>query len=196
MAVPFVDWVRPTLKGAVVDLNHFIPAKFDLYEFDDGNVAAATSRRWFMHWDGLISEPAEEVMLGWSAGDSVAIVCTSGRSYDRAEARFRAAHAALGGDVLPIPGRPQGPLATKQTMDEFENSELWTGTGEAPNPENVAETAAPEGFSIGYQRLGGGIVFIAAVNVEPARFKIRKVQDWSAYDIDARTSFPLSALNR
>lgn len=182
----------------MVDLELFVPAGFDLYEFDDGDVTAARSaspRRWFVHWDGLIGAPAEEVMLGWSAGDSVAIVCTSGQRYDRADARFRAAHVALGGEVLPIPGRPQGPMATNQTMDGFRNSDLWTGTGDASNPEVVAETAAAEGYSIGYQRLGEGIVFIATVNVESAQFRIREVQDWSPYDVDPRTSFPLSALD-
>ncbi|SHK63513.1 hypothetical protein [Actinacidiphila paucisporea] len=60
----------------------------------------------------------------------------------------------------------------------------------------AAETAELEGFSVGYQRLESGLAFIAAVNVDPAEFAIRKVKDWSAYDIDARTGFPLSALNR
>ncbi|WP_069464572.1 hypothetical protein [Actinacidiphila rubida] len=182
----------------MVDLIRFVPPEFDLFQFDDGQPTMGrgpASRRWFIHWDGLIGAPAEEVMLGWSAGDSLVIVCTSGRRYDRSEARFRASHVALGGDVLPIPGRPQGPLATNQTMEELRNSELWTGTGDAPNPEDTGETAAAEGYSIGYQRLRDGIVFIAAVNVEPAQFRIRKVQDWSPYDVDPRTSFPLSALS-
>lgn len=182
----------------MVDMNHFVPPEFDLYEFDEGNVTTgrdSTPRRWFIHWDGLIDAPAEEVMLGWAAGDSIAIVCTSGRRYDRSEARLRAAHVALGGDVLTIPGRPQGPLATGRAMNEFRNSQLWTGTADTPNTEDAAEAASPEGYSIGYQRLRDGIVFIAAVNVETTQFRIRKVQDWSPYDIDPRASFPLSALD-
>ncbi|MFG1805412.1 hypothetical protein [Streptomyces sp. NPDC049040] len=179
----------------MVDVHVFVPAEFDLYEFDEGKAGEGRSpggRRWFGHWDGLIGEPAEEVHLGWSSGGAVAIVCTSGRSYGRAEARSRAAHLALGGDALPIPGRPQGPRATHEAIEGFEGSGLWTG-GSAPDQEDFAETAAPDGFSIGYRRLEGGIVFIAAVNVDPARFGIRRVQDWSVYDVDARTGFPLGA---
>ncbi|MFI1093757.1 hypothetical protein [Streptomyces sp. NPDC020917] len=181
----------------MVALTFYVPATFDLYEFDDGSVATGQStppKRWFVHWDGLIGAPAEEVILGWSAGDAVAMVCTSGGDYDRAGARFRAAHLALGGDALPIPGRPQGILATNQAMEELTTSGLWTGSGDVPDHEVTAETAAADGFAIGHQRVGGCSVFIAAVNVEPARFAVRTVRDWSAYDVDARTSFPRGAL--
>jgi len=183
----------------VVALTFFLPATFDLYEFDDVRAGAGQSvapKRWFVHWDGLIGEPAEEVVLGWSAGDAVALVCTSGSRYDRAEARFRAAHVALGGDALAIPGRPQGIRATNQAMEELRNSERWTGRGDLPDHEVTAETAAPDGFAIGYQRLGGCLVFIAAVNVEPVRFGVRTVRDWSAYDVDGRAGFPRSAVDR
>ncbi|MCA1221890.1 hypothetical protein [Streptomyces sp. 8L] len=185
----------------MVDLSSFVPAEFDLYEFDDSNGAMKQSmaqRRWFSQWDGLIGAPAEEVALGWSAGDSVVIVCTSGRWYDRAEARTRAAHLALGGNALPIPDRPQGPLATNQAISAIGNSdELWTGTADTRALlGGTAETAAPNGFSIGYQRIRDGFAFIVSVGIDPAKFKIRKVQDWSVYDIDARSSFPLSVLNR
>ncbi|WP_433889670.1 hypothetical protein [Streptomyces sp. CA-111067] len=180
-------------------MSRFVPAEFDLYEFDDRDATASrgtAQRRRFGSWNGLIGAPAADVSLDWSAGDSKVIVCTSGQSYDRAQARYRAGHVALGGDALPIPGRPQGPGATFQALDEFASSDdLWTVTGDAANPEAVAETAALDGFSIGHRRIEDGIVFIAAVNVEPARFEIRKVRDWSVYDVDAGTGFPLSALN-
>lgn len=180
-------------------MNHFVPAPFDLYEFDDGNLAAPRTparKRWFSHWDGMIGAPAEDVTLGWSAGDSMALVCTSGRRFDRTEARHRAGHLALGGDTLPIAGRPQGPLATHRAIDDVARSDaLWTATGDAADPQDASETAAPAGFSIGYRRLGDVLVFIAAVNVDLAEFGVRKVRDWSAYDLDARTGFPLRALN-
>ncbi|SEG92220.1 hypothetical protein SAMN05216223_12587 [Actinacidiphila yanglinensis] len=190
----------------MVEEQRFVPAEFGLHEFDDGDVAAgggAAARRWFSHWDGLIGAPAEEVHLGWAAAGSVVIVCTSGRRYDRAEARFRAAHLALGGDALPLAARPRGPLATHQAIDALANSEaLWTrtgtgiaGSGSGPGTEeDRAETATADGFSMGYQRLGDVVVFVVAVQLDPARFRVRPVDDWSAYAVDARTGFPLSAL--
>jgi len=71
-------------------MNLFIPATFDLFEFDDRSVVlstASTTSRWFSHFDGLIGLPAEEVSLGWRHGTTAVIVCTSGCSYDQAEAR-------------------------------------------------------------------------------------------------------------
>jgi hypothetical protein len=40
------------------------------------------------------------------------------------------------------------------------------------------------------------MIFAAAVGVGPDRLRVGEVVDWAAYDLDARTSFPLSDLNR
>ena len=94
-------------------MTRFVPSRFALYEFDDRdqqagpvrrwlNHWAGPVRRWLNHWDGALGQPAEEVTLAWSVDDAVVLVCTSGRDYDHAEARSRAAHLALGGDTLPV----------------------------------------------------------------------------------------------
>ena len=198
--LPRLAQTSRSTPGAVITLNLFVPAAFDLYEFDDRNVPTgrgAPRKRWFSHWDGLVGAPAEEVALGWSAGDAVAIVCTSGRHYDRAEARFRAAHLALGGDALPLGNRPEGPLATNQAINLIGSSpDLWTEAGDGADPGRTTESAISAGFSIGYRKHKGGFVFIAAVNIDPALFNVHMVDDWSVYDVDPRSTFPLSALNR
>jgi hypothetical protein len=190
----------------------FTPAAFELYEFDGRGDPArrdGAPRRWFSAFDGLIGAPAEQVHLGWSNGPASVIVCTSGLAYDTTQARARAAHLALGGDALPIPARPATPLDTHRTTDGISRADaLWSawpataggtrtpGGLSGPGGGEFAETAAPEGFSLGYRRLDGVVVFLAAVGVSPAGFGIRPVADWAAYDVDVRTELPLGALQR
>jgi hypothetical protein len=180
--------------------SRFVPALFDLYEFEDRTGAASqgtTHRRWFSHFDGLIGAPAEEVILGWSNGDMTVLVCTSGRFYDEAEARFRAAHVALGGDALPLRHRPESPQATFREIHRIESADdLWFEAPGLLTDGPPAQAALADGFSIGYKRLDDGMIFTAATGVDPHQLKVRKVQDWQPYDLDARTSFPLTALDR
>lgn len=181
------------------DVTHFVPAAFSLYEFDDAGWAgpAGAARRWFSHWDGLIGAPAEEVSLGWSVGGVMVLVATSGRSYDDADARFRAAHLALGGIELPVPHRPESATDTVREMERIRDAEdLWFEVPGVLPAGPSARAAICDGFAVGYNRLNRGTIFIAAVGISPDGFRVREVRDWDAYDVDARTSFPLSALNR
>jgi hypothetical protein len=182
------------------DVTRFTPATFSLYEFDDtgwagpGGVAA---RRWFSHWDGLIGAPAEEVSLGWAGDGAAVVVATSGRSYDDADARYRAAHLALGGSELPVPRRPESPAAVGREMERIRDAQdLWVEVPGVLPGGPPAWAVACDGFAVGYSRFNDGVIFVAAVGVGPDRFRVREVRDWGAYDVDARTSFPLSALNR
>jgi hypothetical protein len=180
-------------------VNHFVPAPFGLYEFDDTDRAGpdGAARRWFSHWNGLIGAPAEEVSLGWSAGGATVVVATSGRSYDDAYARFRAAHLALGGNELPIAHRPESPAAVGQEMKRIRDADdLWSEVPGVRPGGPPASAATGGGFAVGYNRLDDGIIFVAAVGIGPGQFRVRPVRDWGAYDVDARRSFPLSALNR
>lgn len=181
-------------------MTSFVPAAFDLYEFDDRARASSSGvavRRWFSHWDGLIGSPAEEVSLAWSDGDGTVVVCTSGRSYDEAGARLRAAHLALGGDELPVPRRPGSAAGIVREIERIgSGGDLWSEVPGFFPGEPGAEAAVCDGFAVGHNRLGSGAVFIAAVGVDPDQFRVRKVQDWDAYGVDATRGFPLSALNR
>jgi len=182
-------------------MNLFIPATFDLFEFDDRSVVmstASTTSRWFCHWDGPIGLPAEEVSLGWRHGNCAVIVCTSGRVYDQAEARARGAHLALGSMDLRVPHRPEDPADTLREIERLgSTAELWKEGPGLLVGELIAETAVLDGFMIAYQGLAsGGVVFLAATALTPAESRVQAVQDWSPYGVDATTSVPLDALRR
>jgi hypothetical protein len=63
-------------------------------------------------------------------------------------------------------------------------------------PGTSGETIIWDEFSLGCLELNTGAIFSAAASLDPRKFKVRKVENWQAYDADARTSFPLSALRR
>ena len=179
-------------------MRYYAPPQFELFEFDDESLGLGpqSSRRWFSHWNGLVGEPAEEVTLAWSTADATVLVATSGRDEPAEFARLSAAHLALGGTALPVPGRPG---STKDIVAEIERisatEELWApGPVIAPGgpPSHVA---AGDGFSLAYSAVGSETVLMAAVGVHPGQFSVRKVADWEAYDLDATTSHPLSELN-
>jgi hypothetical protein len=109
----------------------YVPPEFDLYEFDDECPSMATrARRWFSHWNGPIGAPAQEVRLGWSAGDATVLVGTQGQLQHEPWARLSAAHLALGGDDLPLARRPPSATATQRELQRIMSSdELWS---EAP----------------------------------------------------------------
>lgn len=172
---------------------NFVPARFALYEFDDCDQQAGSVRRWLNHWDGALGRPAEEVILGWSVDGAVVLVCTSGSDYDDAEARFRAAHLALGGNTLPVVKQSADVTDTVREMKRLSSTDqAWSQSKAAPDL-RFTTTATPE-FLTGYSLLDYGAVFFAAA---PARQpRIRPVDDWTLYDVDATVEFPLSALHR
>lgn len=174
----------------------FIPATFDLFEFDDSGKQAGPVRRWLDHWDGLVGQPAEEVTLGWSAGQTVALVCTSGREYSDTDARHRAVHLALGGITLPLSERPSNPADTHREIDRLSSatSDWYSGGGAADEQETRFVDASD--FTTGYRLLKRGAIFIAATGLKPDQLRTRPVSDWALYDVDATVSFPLSALHR
>ncbi len=178
-------------------MTDYVPATFDLYEFDDsegGQVGPA--RRWLDHWDGLIGHPAEEVTLGWAAGQVVAVVCTSGRHYTDADARRRAAHLVFGGITLPVPHRPADAGAAQRQMEMLcSTPSLWYSPGGSVGQGHTTLVEGP-GFTTGYRLLDCGAVFIAATHLPPDQLRTRPVHDWATYDVDATTRFPLSALHR
>lgn len=179
----------------------FVPATFDLFEFDDRSVVssrASTTSRWFSHWDGLIGSPAEEVSLAWRHGTSAALVCTSGRSYDQADARARAAQLALGNVDLSVPNRPEDPASTFEEIERISTtSQLWQEEAALIVGELTTEAAVLDGFMMAYQLLAsGGALFFAATALFPAESRVRVVQDWSPYGVDATTSVPLDTLRR
>ena len=166
----------------------FVPPVFDLYEFDDGapSDAPRPARCWFRNWNGLIGSPAEEVTLGWSAGDATVLVGTRGIVHDEPWARHEAALLLLSGDDILLPSRPTSPCAVHRELERIMSTdELWSA---APAPfagGPAAQAAVLDGYALAYCLLGGGAVFVAAVGVDPGRVRIRKVRDWTTYDHNA-----------
>jgi hypothetical protein len=179
-------------------VNYYVPPRFDLFEFDEESLGLSpqSSQRWFSHWNGLISEPAEEVTLAWSTVGATVLVATSGRDEPTVFARLSAAHLALGGSALPIPARPGSTATVQQEIRRYsETEELWVpGPAMAPGG-SPSQMAAGNGFSLAYSPVGSETVLVAAVGIRPDQLRVRKVTDWEAYDLDATGSHPLSELD-
>jgi hypothetical protein len=174
------------------------PPQFDRYEFDDECPSPATrARRWFSHWNGPIGAPAQEVRLGWSAGDATVLVGTQGKLQHEPWARLGAAHLALSGDDLPLARRPASATATQRELQRIMSSdELWSEAPALVAGGPASQAAALAGYAIAWCGVGEGVAFVAAVGIAPDNFKLRKVRDWTAYDHDATRRFPLSDLKR
>lgn len=165
----------------------YVPPKFELYEFDAGSVPPGQpERRTFHGWNGPIGEPAEEVSLAWWAGDAAAFVSTSGRPNETRWARLSTAHLALAGESLRIPARPGTTGEVAQEIRRIAASaELWT-PGPALVPGGTpADVAVCDGFCLAYSRIDTEMVLVAAAGVDAGQLRVRKVRNWSDYDVDA-----------
>jgi hypothetical protein len=179
-------------------VNYYVPPRFDLFEFDEEppGLSTQSSQRWFGHWNGLISKPAEEVTLAWSTAGATVLVATSGRDEPTVFARLTAAHLAPGGTALPVPSRPGSTAAVQREIQRYsETEELWVPGPVMASGGSPSQVAAGDGFSLAYSRVGSETVLAAAVGIRPDRLRVRKVTDWEAYDLDATRRHPLSELN-
>jgi hypothetical protein len=162
-------------------MERYIPPAFPLYEFsaEGADIRAlgggeAGERRWFAHWDGLVGAPAEEVILAWSRGRATVAVCTSGRPYEPRRARFRAAHLALGGTLLPIRRRPADATEIVRELERLRDGDrFWARYAGLLPGAAYAEAAACDGYAVAYTIFDGGAVFVTAVGVPAERFRIR-----------------------
>lgn len=160
---------------------NFIRPAFELFEFDDGlaNIRGEATR-WLGHWDGLIGQPAEEVMLGWRARDAVAVVCTSGREYNDIDARQRAAHVALGGTALGLPKNRPDPAATWREIERLSSQDsLWHSATDLQE----FTVVHGQGFVAGYRLLEAGALFVASTGLAREQLQARQVLDWNVYDV-------------
>jgi hypothetical protein len=190
---PGVRW--PTVSC----MTHFVPAAFDLYEFDDGNYprsSGRTAERWSSGFNGRIGQPPQNVTLAWSDGIGTVLVRTDEHPpWNTADARGSAAHVALGGTALLPQRSPFPPTNTNAEISRIATAEgLWSRTSGVLPGGPDAQTIIWDEFALGYLELDDGAVFIAATHLDPREFKIRKVQGWGDYDVDASAGFPLSTL--
>ncbi|MGH3299681.1 MAG: hypothetical protein ACRDP7_48640 [Trebonia sp.] len=178
-------------------MHYYVPPRFDLFEFDDESLGLSprSSQRRFSGWNGLVGQPAEEVILAWSASGATVLVATSGRDEPMEFSRLSAAHLALGGTALPVPDRPGSTEAVVREIERISaTEELWTpGPAMAPGG-SPSHAAAGNAFSVAYAPVGGEMVLVAAVGVRADQFRVRKVTDWGVYDLDATVTHPLSEL--
>jgi hypothetical protein len=180
--------------------DYYVPPSFGLYEFDGTPLPPdQAARRWFRHWNGPVGQPAEEVVLGWTAGDAAVLVATSGRPGDEDTewGRMSAAHLALGGTFLSASARPAGTREVGQEMMRIARSPgLWSPGPVIVPGETPAELAVRDGYVIARSQAGGQHVFIAAVGVAAGQLLVRAVRDWTVYDLDATRGHSLSELNQ
>lgn len=178
----------------------FIPPVFQLYEFDDGPLPSAPpARRWFSNWMAVEGTPAEEVVLGWSPGTgAVVTVGTSERANDRDGLRIACAVQAIGGDDLPVPAKPQpAGGAIHREIDRIVAADLWRPLPPLLPAALEGEACELEGYAIGYCHLAYGLaVTVASVGVPVSGFKVRPVQDWRAYNVNASERHTLEELAR
>ncbi len=170
---------------------------FELYEFDDEPFGTRRHvRRGFHGWNGPVSDPAEEVSLAWSSPDAAVLVSTASRPDEASWARLSAAHLALAGTDLPIPGRPG---TTGEVQEEIQRiaaaAGLWSPVHAIITDGTPAVAAVCDGFLLAYTQAGSELVLVAATGIRSGQLRVRKVRDWGAYDIDATQSHTLSELN-
>jgi hypothetical protein len=193
-------WLKPPNYDAGMTDYHYVPPEFELYEFDDTLLGPSSpARRWCRHWNGPVGQPADEVILGWTAGSAAVLVATSGRPGDEDTewSRMGAAHLALGGTFLSASARPATTREVGQEMRRIAGSPgLWSPgpvivPGEAP-----ADLADLNGYVLARSEAGNQQLLIAAVGVEPGRLRARRVGDWTVYDLDATRGHSLSDLSQ
>jgi hypothetical protein len=182
-------------------VTHFVPAAFALYEFDNRRYSESsgqTPRRWFSGFNGVIGETPQNVTLAWSVGNCTVLVRTDqALPWNTEDARSSAAHVALGGTALLPQRQPFSPAGTNAEIRRIATAdELWGRTSGVLTEEAEAQTIIWDEFALGYLQVEDNAVFIAATHLDPNEFRIRKVQDWSEYDVDGSTNFPLSALRK
>jgi hypothetical protein len=160
-------------------VNRYIPPSFPLYEFasetfaDDG-----AARRWFAHWDGRVGAPAEDVLLAWASGSARVLVCTTDQAFDRAYARYRAVHLALGGTFLPAAGRPVGPTGIARAMEQLQDDDdAWSPIRGLVPGATCAEAAQDYGCAVAYTLFAGGAVFVVAVGIPLEYLAVRVARD-------------------
>ena len=178
----------------------FIPPVFQLCEFDDGlSSPGPPARRWLSNFTMLEGTPAGEVVLGWSPGTgTVVTVGTSERSHERELLRSVCATQALGGGDLPVPRMPELAGAALQEIDRIvAAADMWRPLLPMLPAALEGEACELEGFAIGYCALADGLaVTMASVGVPVSRFKVRPVQNWGAYDINASEQHTMEELSR
>jgi hypothetical protein len=179
----------------------FIPPEFQLCEFDDGpSLPAPPARRWLSNWMAIEGTPADEVVLGWSPGTgTVVTVGTSERAQERELLRLVCAVQALGGGDLPVPAMPEpsGGAVHREIDRIVAAADLWRPLPPMLPAALEGEACELEGYAIGYCCLADGpAVTVASVGVPVDRFKVRPVQGWRAYNVNASEQHTLEELSR
>ncbi|WP_034262667.1 hypothetical protein [Actinospica robiniae] len=159
-------------------MNRYVAPSFPLYEFASETPDDGAGRRWFVHWDGRVGDPAEDVLLAWESGPARALVCTTSRVFDRADARYRAVHLAIGGTFLPTAGRPAGPTQIARAMERLRDADdAWSPARGLVPDATAAEVTQDFGCSAAYTLFDGGAVFVVAVGVPLEHVRVRIARD-------------------
>jgi hypothetical protein len=158
-------------------MNDYVRPSFPLYEFAPEGFEDSAAQRRLWHWNGQVGASAESVILAWTNGSASALVDTTRETYDATYARYLATHLALSGTFLPTANRPAGATQIAREMERLRDDDsLWLPIPGLVSGATHAESAICDGYALAYTLFDGAAVFIAAIDVKPADFKIRVTQ--------------------
>lgn len=174
----------------------FLPPTFPLYEFDDSALLLRHSpgRRVFRDWNGLVTEPAEQVLLEWmgSEGEHVVISTALRHTAERVRSARRIDAIVLAGNNPPE-GRSGPQLSAAEAI-------ALLNALEDPDPGWIAAQIEIDGIAVQVEArqttdgsFGGGafrgsIVAFASHAVPLAEIRLRAVTT------DRSDAYPLSPL--
>ena len=175
----------------------YIPPLFNLFEIDDPDVPSADSAaRWLPGWQGLSSEPAQEVSLGWFDNEGhQAVVSTSAwppdsqHEGDDRDAKTTMARIVFAGTQIEGIDRPTDPRAVFKKIDQVASTEWpWQPADiyldERPFPGRTTQIAT--GVVGGYAIVQDRLVAFAATELPLAAIRFRTVTGANAsnYAVD------------
>jgi hypothetical protein len=177
----------------------FVPAPFQLFEFDDSAVPGKGSVR---RWLGISDQAAEEVCLGWAGGGgrqavvSTALPSRHSSDYDR---RFNTVFLFLGGTQLTMDNVPTDATSAQEMIRDLAgDAERWTRGGILTDAQPLTADITRTGNVIaGYLATGAELACFAAVGVDLSAIRLRTLttSNARAYPANPTTRLSVDELN-
>lgn len=165
----------------------YLPPDWIPYEYVP-LVAGNGVSRWMPSWQGPVGEPAEQVCLGWSAGNRRTLVGTlvAARSSSESDFRRTAALFAFGGDQL----KPNSARDSQEIYDRVEHlvaeRQLWASVAVMIDGRDglASFIHCDEDVLLGYAVPGRFLVTIACVGVEESDVRIARMTSGDVYPVN------------
>lgn len=181
--------------------HRYVPPDFVPFELAHEPTERETTR-WFCDVQGLLDQPADEIVLGWSGGtesgaEAVVLCATSTVAAYTAEGerRGRAMQLLWAGSDLIVHDRPATPEEYSDAVDA-----VVTDAGRwVPLPTDVdgnvtisEVTTADGGWAADVVLGDGTVLLVAGAGAAPSELALRRVDSWDSYGIDLSRSRPMS----